>query len=240
MKKLLIYTLFIAFIAQTSRAGDIVEIKYSTITEERNIKDFKSIAVSGNFNVFVKIGNVEKIKIEGDPSAISNLKTVVENQSLIIKPKDQKFWNKNFSGTKLNIFVTAKSINSLVLNGSGLIRVDDNINTQNFTTALNGSGNIELRGTFKNFSGAINGSGKIKCSGKVDSANFSISGSGVFFGSDFSTESSSASISGSGNINVKVNKTLKSVINGSGKIYYAGNPKVTSVNSGSGKVIQKN
>ncbi len=236
MKNIYLIIAFITGISTVAIANNNIEIKSSAISEDRYVKNFNGVASSGFVNVVIKLGDVESLRLEGDPSAIADLITEVKGNVLNIKPKTKVYWNNRFKNAKVTAYITAKRLTNATMSGSGDMRIENSLNNQNFTATVSGSGSIRAKGSFNSFVGVISGSGTIKCSGKSDQANLTISGSGKFSGNDFTAGSASSVISGSGNINMGVNNSLKAVINGSGSFYYTGNPTVEKTTIGSGRV----
>ena len=68
----------------------------------------------------------------------------------------------------------------------------------------------------------------------------SISGSGDFSGFDLNADNTEVSISGSGNVEVVSNSSIKAYVSGSGDVDYKGNPdKEDTKVSGSGRISSK-
>lgn len=242
MKK--ISTIFIlAFFAVTSVVNATLpkEIAISSRQqEERKVSNFNGIEVGGALKVYVKLGNTESLRLEGDSEAIAELITEVKDGILTIKPKKSQWkeWFKKFNNTKIVAYVTAKQINSLGLSGSGSIIAESPINTnKEFSAAISGSGSIKATVNAQSLSAAISGSGGLKIDGKAQSAQVAVSGSGSFQGREFSIDKLDAHVSGSGSVHANVNKSINAAISGSGGVTYTGNPAtINKAVSGSGRV----
>ncbi len=142
-------------------------------------------------------------------------------------------------------------VNSIefVLNGSGNIRTTPNfpIIATNCTIKLKGSGNVELDIQRANqVNAAIDGSGNITLRGTASSHSLNISGSGTIKAFSLSVLKSISEIIGSGTIEMNVldvintpsQATLNARISGSGKILVKGNAVIESDISGSGTIEQ--
>lgn len=204
--------------------------------ENRNVSGFNSIQNSGSFHVFVKIGNTESLKLEGDPEVLQNVETVVEHGALKIRMKKNLNW---FSVNKghVSVYITAKQLVGLSQSGSGKIDVSNTINSSELDTKVSGSGSISCTAKVNNFAAAISGSGQIDIQGSAESNDIKISGSGKFNGAKLTANSTNVNISGSGDAYVFTNQELNAKISGSGSVRYAGSVKsVNASTSGSGKV----
>lgn len=239
MKKFSLILTFALFgLAAISRAEKPIRISVSNLhDEERKVSNFTGIGISGPLKVYVKIGNTESLRLEGDQEGIDELITEVKNGSLNIRPKKQNSNNWfGRSNSKITAYITVKKLTSLAMAGSGSIEVENTVNADEFNAAISGSGSIKATINAKSLEAAISGSGKLSFSGKAKKSDVAISGSGSFSGSSLSSDDVNAHISGSGNIYINAEKTINAAIGGSGNVNYTGNPTVTKAIGGSGKV----
>ena len=157
MKKIT-YTLFavIMFIAATRNSVSAQSV------ESRQVSGFSGISSEVPYTVHVKIDGTESFKIStrSDESDIIKLiETVVENGTLRIKFKDHLEDGQGNTEGPVDIYVTAKSVSSLVKQGSGFITVDGAITGSNANIVLNGSGKITSSIKSGNLQVAITGPG---------------------------------------------------------------------------------
>lgn len=203
-------------------------------TEDRQVSGFHSISSGGSFDVFVKLGNTESLRLEGDNDLFSKIETKVENGDLKIRYKAGvriSGWNK-----KVSVYVTARSLRSLNVSGSGDMEITGTIKGDKLDTRVSGSGSITLAASVNTFNSSVSGSGEIKAKGSAKNASIQISGSGEFEGKGMQTDKADIKVSGSGSVTIHANTLLNAVVSGSGDIYYSGNPRVNQAKSGSGKI----
>ena len=207
-------------------------------SQTREVSGFNSVASAGPFNVHIKLDGTESLKIDADPGIINEIETTVKDGALKISFKDHNYWNKNAG--KIDIYVTAKSLSGLVNSGSGSIKVDGLISTDNFKAVLSGSGNITTSVKSDGLHAVISGSGSIKLSGDANDADIVVTGSGELNGKDLKTSSSQVTITGSGNVHVAANKSVSAHIIGSGSVVYSGNATVSDAKYiGSGRMTKE-
>lgn len=240
MKKIssLLVLAFLSF-ALIAQAANPIRISTSTLSQqEPQVRNFNGIEIGGNIRAYVKLGNSESLRLEGDKEAIAQLEIEVKNGTLTIKPKRSQWkdWFKKYNNTKITAYITAKRLTSLGVSGSGLIDVEQTINADKVGVAVSGSGSIKATVTASHLDGAISGSGSLNISGKAKSAEVAISGSGNFNGKDLVTDDAETHISGSGSIYIHANKSIDAALSGSGNVNYSGDPKVEKAVAGSGKV----
>ncbi len=239
MKKLVISLSLLLVLSFVIKANvfPINLAKYHLEEEERPVSNFRGVAAGGAINVVVKIGAKESVRLVGDADAIADLVTEVKANILIIKPKTKwNDWYLKYKNAKVTVFVTAKTITSLTMSGSGNITVEDKITGDNLALNVSGSGTIKTSVDVNRFSGVISGSGGINVAGTADEANVVVSGSGSFSGKTLNVNNVNTQISGSGGVNIIANQTLNAAISGSGSVSYTGNATVEKRIVGSGRV----
>jgi hypothetical protein len=212
------------------------ESKMLLKADERQVSGFSGITIAGRYNVYITMGNTESLRLEGDADAIDEIETKVESGVLKIRNKKQmntRSWNNT---GKVNIYIQAKSLNSIVLSGSGNVEVDGKLKSANLNNTISGSGSIELNIDVENYNAVISGSGEISAKGNAKNARITIAGSGDFDGQNFKTSNANVKVSGSGDISIIADKQLDAVVSGSGDIRYTGSAKVNSTKSGSGSI----
>ena len=231
--KRIAYTIFAAVLlaAGTLRA--------SASDETRQVSGYDKLSSSGPFSVHIKINGTESLKISASSEALSNIETEVEDGTLKIRIKRNSHWFEQNYG-QIDVYVTAKSLGSLVNAGSGSIDVDGSLSGGKVNVVLSGSGSIKTAVKSDELHAAISGSGSVHLAGKTGDASLVISGSGELKARDLVTGSASVVITGSGNTYITADKTIKAHIIGSGNVIYSGNATVDSSTIGSGSVSKAN
>lgn len=203
--------------------------------EEREVKNFHAVSASGSFNVTVKMGTKESISLEGDQQDLDKVETLVQNGILKIRLKrDVNTWKEGVGN--INIYVTAKKLDGLILSGSGSIDLQGKLNSAGADIQLSGSGKITANLDTQTAGIALSGSGNINLSGAVGSINISISGSGDVNAKNLISDKSKIQIAGSGNVYLNIKEELNATVLGSGSVRYKGNPKLSVNKVGSGSV----
>lgn len=204
-------------------------------SEKRQVSGFTAVAASGAFDVFIKFGATETLLIEGDEEQTSKIETRVESGVLKIYYKSGSFLNLKRT-KKATVYITAKSLKSLTVSGSGDMKVSGTIRSSKLDTKVSGSGSISFSADVSSLNALISGSGSIHASGVAKTTDIIISGSGGFKGEDLRTTDSDIKVSGSGEARIHADKSINAVVSGSGNIYYSGSPVINQVKSGSGRI----
>jgi hypothetical protein len=215
----------------------IITSKTMFFQQSRVVKNFTGVAAGGPIDVIVKLGNTESVRFEGDADAISTLVTEVKSGILIIRPETSwTSWAKKYENKKITAYVTAKTLNSLTMSGSGSLSVSGSVSASELATTLSGSGSITTDVNVQGLTSVISGSGNLNIKGKANKAKVTLSGSGRFAGNGLTVESLSTTISGSGIVNIHAQSKINAVIAGSGQVIYSGSATVEKTVIGSGGV----
>ena len=206
--------------------------------EIRVISGFTGVVSEGEFDVFIIPDSSFSVKLEADENLIQYISTRISGNTLIVDQGTRKCLR---SDNPIRITVYMPNVEYLNLTGSGMI-TGDNIESDELRVELTGSGLIDLRGLKLGLlDGLITGSGEMIFWGETLDADLDITGSGMIKAFHLESLNCVANISGSGNMEIRVEKQLTAYISGSGNIYYQGNPPSVSVNvTGSGAVIPAN
>ena len=217
MKKLFAYPILIAVfaIAMIGCFKDHLNGSGSIVSENRTFtSSFKEIRIEGSMNVLVKQGDSIRVSVKDYSNIIPYLETKIVGNALLIK-YDDNAWITNSAG---EVTVTLPTLTGVELTGSGDVGTIGSFNFTDLSLLISGSGNFSFAGTCKNMNAKVSGSGDIRAF-------------------DLPTEVANARISGSGNMQLNVSRTLDATISGSGDIIYKGSPTtVTKSISGSGSV----
>ena len=232
--------IFLNLFAVAEAHSVLIKRPVTNLAEQtRPVANFSAVAAAGAFNVVIKIGTTESLRLEGDDDLLNKIETVVENGTLKIRTQ-KGLENHRLNFDRVKVYVTAKALNAITLSGSGNMQLLDPVKAEAFSTTLSGSGNLETA-TIETgkLSTQLSGSGNITTAGKAREVNVRVSGSGNFDGRKFTAQTADVRMSGSGNVSIEANETLNGTLSGSGRIYYSGNAKVTEVKSGSGQIIKR-
>jgi hypothetical protein len=202
-------------------------------TEDRSVGTFTKVSMGISGDLYVSQGNTPKLTVEADEEILGLIVTEVENGELKIRFRQSRVKSK----TPVRIWITTAEIEGLYLSGSGNIITETAIKTNEMELRLSGSGNINAKDlSCDEVSSAISGSGNIDITGSADEMSIAISGSGNCNADELETEETDVKISGSGNCKVNATKELIVSVSGSGSVFYTGNPVIDASISGSGKV----
>ncbi|MEM6632811.1 MAG: head GIN domain-containing protein [Bacteroidota bacterium] len=205
-------------------------------TETRNVGSFDGLHVSSSFDVIVKKGNRESVRLEISGVDLNEIRTEVNGGTLKIYRKSKaKNWYKNSKG---KIYVTYRELDEIHSSGSADVYCADPLKARSFEATTSGSGNMILEDLEADeLMTRISGSSDLEIAGSVETQEVNISGSGDYDAMDLDCEEAHVRVSGSGNARITARESLKASVSGSGDISYRGSPDhVDTRTSGSGSV----
>ncbi len=240
--------------------GSKVKASKNYVTKDIRVDNFTKVSVSGSMDVtFTQKAGRPKVEIFTSDNIVGLLDIRVKNGTLKIGFKK----NARVSYRKLEVRLSAETLNSVDIAGSGKFTLNDGLKTQELAlsvagsgdiyadriscteleTHVSGSGNISADGIdCSSLEGSISGSGDVKLlNARVEtSASTSIAGSGSFTLSGKGQEAK-YEIAGSGDIRAEnfVATRVETSIAGSGDIKCHATDFLKVRNSGSGNVGYK-
>ncbi|NNU34802.1 DUF2807 domain-containing protein [Mucilaginibacter sp. S1162] len=226
---------FVAAVLLTVAGNTFAKTNFET--EDRHLTGFNAVNVAGSFDVYIKQGTTESVKVEAPADVIKNIITEVKNGALIIRTKDHFSFNNIFGNKKMVVYVTIKNCNAISLTGSGDVYFKEGIAANDLNLSLTGSGDVTGKIIAKNVNCSLTGSGDLRVSGRADNSKVTVTGSGDFSGRDLTTNTTVVFVGGSGDASVYATGTLKASVTGSGDVHYGGSPhNISKSTSGSGDI----
>jgi hypothetical protein len=201
--------------------------------DNRAVAGFNAVALSAPIKVEITQGDTESLVLEGDPAALDEIETVVENGTLRIRTKPDS--RTRLMG-KVRAWLGVKKIESLAISGSGDI-ASAALRNPTMRISISGSGDVRIgRLDASDLEVSVSGSGDVTVAGKTETVTTSIAGSGDMKAAKLETRLAKVSIAGSGDATVWPREALTVSIVGSGDVRYYGDPKLKSSIIGSGSV----
>ena len=237
MKNLITAILLVAIAAGSSSCKKDLIGNGPVTTETRAVTGFSGINLQMNGNVFYKQDVNWKVEVTAKQSIHQLLETYVLNNTLLIKYRNGNTYDADES---IRINVSGPGVDKFMLNTSGSIYSNSDINVTNLFVRSTGSGDIRLQKvTANNIDAESSQSGTVSAtSGNTINESLKTDGSGKIHMAGVSARDVTALILGSGNIKAAASNHLYATIKGSGSVYFSGYPVITSHVYGSGRIIR--
>lgn len=189
--------------------------------QERNVKNFNKIEVSGGFKVILTQGNTEKLVIEADDNILPKIITEVRSGTLIIKLEN----NTNISnGKDLIAELTFINLDNIDLSGAVNITGTNPMKFSNLEIDGSGATKISLNLSATKLDLDFSGASEITLKGNAPEFEADLSGASEIEAAEFMTRRCNIECSGASNARVNVTESLEVEGSGASKISYTGNP----------------
>jgi hypothetical protein len=185
--------------------------------------------------VYITQGPEQRVRLEGPANVVEAIDLGVRNSTWFIEPETC------FRGrSDLKVYLTLPTLRAVTVASSGRVEALEPFQVDILDVKMAGSGSIRLDVDADRVFSILEGSGHIALSGQADRHVVHSSGSGDLQAFGMESREASASLSGSGNVHVRVSSQLDASLSGSGSLYYKGQPDLSVASSGSGRVIDSN
>ncbi|MFT5360092.1 MAG: phage shock protein PspC (stress-responsive transcriptional regulator) [Candidatus Paceibacteria bacterium] len=216
------------------------QVKALYLSEEYTDMEFSSVDISGNTEVKIIKGEVNKVVVEGSERALEALQVKSEDGQLKIY-RDNEFYicifycSELFSKTIITI--TTPELDGVSFSGNVKGEMDE-FTVEDFSAKFSGGASFLMNAVTKSFDLRIIGSGDLTLVGSTEDLSIKLSGSSKINGYDFSAKNASVKSSGSAKVQLSVEDSLDVRSSGSTKVAYIdlGEVVVTERISGSGSI----
>lgn len=213
-----------------SGSGDVIQ-------ESRQVSGVHSVQVSNQGNLFIEIGNEEKLVVEAHENLMRYIRSDVQNGQLILETVP----NVNLKNSKpINYYLTVKSLDEIEVTSSGDVQAPSLL-ADDFHIRVSSSGDVSIADLVADqLEVNITSSGDVAIKGgQVGTQDIKISSSGNYSAENLESQQVGAKISSSGDSAVRVSDILDASISSSGNLYYYGDPSVNSKETSSGNVVKR-
>lgn len=202
--------------------------------------EFSELAFDVAGEVFIQQGDTCALRIEGEQQLIDQVKADVEDGSLSIsfKSEEEGLRRLKWIGqkSKIQYFVTVKSLTGLTLSGVGNIQADQ-LSGESLTLLHSGEGRLILKGLkYDEIEVSLDGLGEILLEGEIKTQDVDLSGLGTYKAEDLRTQEANVIVSGAGTARVWVEGELNATLTGAGTILYKGQPALEKSITGLGNI----
>lgn len=204
------------------------------VDDEREVSGFSKIEISGAFNVFIKQGNDEFLKLEAEENLISLVETEVVGDKLKI------YTTKSIQPTEdMNVFLTFRDLSGMNISGACELTSQGKLDLKELDLEASGASEVYLDLEAGFLEAGFSGASEIELAGKVEKMEIGLSGASELDAYELECDYCGINVSGAGNARLFVNKELDAEVSGAADIIYRGNAALSSSVSGAGS-IKKN
>lgn len=221
----------------------------NVVIQERQVAPFTAIEASSAVNLYLSQGAAQSVKVETDENLLDKFETTVKNGTLTVRVSGVS------NATKMNVYVTAVTLKSIVAEGAAVITGQTPIASDNFSYEGNGATKVSLdlkagdmiidlsgaasgriRTTVNNLKTEVSGAGVLTLTGVASRHDLEVTGAGNLKALELVTDVTNAEVSGAGNAKVMAKQQLKTDVSGAGKISYFDNGELKRIGAPDQKV----
>lgn len=199
-----------------------IEGSGNVITKDIPVQSFDKLEAKGVFNIQLKQGDKEEVKIEGDDNLLDLFEAKNNGQTLVLSMKKDNNYNTK---KKIVMYVTFKKLKSLDLKTVGSISSEQSLSFDDLEIDSKSVGSINLKITARTINLDNKGVGSIRLSGKADNAVIRNDGVGQVDAADFVVQSMDIENNGVGSAEVNAAKEFKVKESFIGKVTNKGSAK---------------
>ncbi|HSW68193.1 MAG TPA: DUF2807 domain-containing protein [Bacteroidales bacterium] len=215
MKRIIIFLIVLltitsvvpAFSQSPARSGNI------TITEHQ-VDPFTVIKVGGAFNVILQKGEAQKVRVETDENLHPKIHIDVADNVLSIRSAGMR------SPTKLNVYVTYTSLESVDGSGAANISSNEPVESDKFSIDLSGAASVDLEFKTNHLTTSLSGASNARLSGEATLHESATSGASQLQAGSLITQVTNISLSGASSGYIKTTDTTKYDITGAATLTY--------------------
>ena len=206
-------------------------------TENRNVKNFNEIKVSTGVDLYITMGNDEKVIVIADDNIIDDLITEVKDGELRIYVENHNRWFNwgNFNGTR-KVYVTVKELRKIDASSGSDVKSENTLEGESLEIEASSGSDVNVDVVYKDLSLDTSSGSDAKITGKAKNFSAETSSGSDINARDLETEVCHVKASSGSDAIVNVSEELVAKASSGGDIVYYGNPKMkdTSESSGGG------
>jgi len=197
------------------------------------ISSFSELELSGVYDVILTQDGSESVIIETDENLHQIFKVENKGTKLIISTKEVSFKKP----TKINVYVSVKTLNKLTVKNVGDITCSKTIQLGDLDLQISNVGNSSIDIDVQNLEVTLSAVGNVQLKGKAIQTHIKNSAVGNVDTFLLNTQKMNLENSGIGNVQVSAEKEFIINTSGIGNLMYKGNAEVkTLINTGLGNV----
>lgn len=233
MKKIVSITaLFLLIIAgvQTfivAKPTEFRKVNLSSVNEEnRDLKGFSKLEVSGSFEIRIIKSSSYGVKVEASEKDMKRILTSVEGDKLIIKL--EKTSKNQYNNDRMLITIQTPILNAIACSGAVEIKSDDVFDAEKFDLKTSGATEVRIGINAKLLTSKFSGASEVRLKGKVNTHALQMTGASELEAVELEVENYAIDSKGAADCNIFVTQELAVSGSGASSIKYKGSPSKVS------------
>lgn len=211
----------------------------SNETETRKVAAFTSIKVSSGIDLFVKMGDSEKLTVVADDDLIDDLVTEVSGGVLKIYMKD-RFLSFDFGFNKeRKVYVTAKTLEAISASAGSDVYSEELLTAESLKLDISSGSDLKIEVEAGNLSIDASSGSDATLTGRAKNFDADASSGSDLYADGLKTKICRVEVSSGSDARVYVTDELYAHASSGGDIRYSGDPTHKDVHESSGGDVSK-
>ncbi|MEM1121833.1 MAG: head GIN domain-containing protein [Bacteroidota bacterium] len=210
-------------------SNNYIELSPNITTKDHLISNFKKLDVGEDFEVFVKFGNVESIKIEANENLHDLIIVEKKGNTLKIDTQPYSTWAKGKrqrTNERLVAYITAKELVSIEGEEDVVIELDNRLETASLDIRLDEDATLSGAIKVKNLMVDLNEDSTLDLEGSAQKMELMANEDSMFKSYDFEVQDLIVELNEDSQAKITVNGTIDLEARGDSNFYYKGNAKI--------------
>lgn len=209
-------------------------------TEVRDVQDFNAIKVSAGIDLYLKMGDVEEVKVVAEDDIIDKVITEVKDGTLKIYMKQNNGWNNWRNVKTRKVYVRVKELVKLHASSGSSVQSDNTLSGEMLEVKASSGSDVNLDIHYKNFSVDTSSGSDARISGKTKNLEAEASSGSDIKAQELESVICKVRVSSGSDAIVSVSEELYAKASSGGDVRYYGNPQIKDIDESSGgDVTQK-
>jgi hypothetical protein len=231
IKTLFILTLVVLFGANST-------VLASDETENRKVKEFNEIKVSAGIDLYLRMGDVEAVRVVADEDIIDEVVTEVKDGTLRIYMKKNNWFNWGGNKTR-KAYVTVKELNAIHASSGSDVKSEGTLKGEDLEIRASSGSDVDIDVLYKNVSLDTSSGSDARISGKTKFFKAEASSGSDIKAGDLESKICKVRASSGSDATVSVSDELYAKASSGADIKYYGNPDIRDTDESSGGEVRR-
>ena len=209
--------------------------------ESKNIavSNFSGVSVSTGIDVYLRQGNTEGAKIVANDDIIDQVEIEKQNNNLVVRFKENKFFNGGWKNRNAKVYITYKNLNSVTASSGSSIVTETILKTDRLDAKVSSGADMDLNLNCKELQLQTSSGADAKLKGTATNIELKSSSGSDIKAFDLTADYARVTVSSGADINVTVNKGLETTSSSGGSIRYKGNASLNNHSSSRSSSVKR-
>ena len=208
-------------------------------TENRNVKGFKAIKVSTGIDLYLTMGESEKVKVVAHEDIIDDLKTEVKDGTLHISLKQNDWFNWGSRNKTRKVYVMVNELHALKASSGSDVYCENTLKGEELKVSVSSGADARLDVFYKKLSVDTSSGSDAKLTGKCKFLNVEASSGSDIKANELESTICNARASSGSDITVSVSDEIYAKASSGADIKYYGNPQIRDTDESSGGDVRQ-